>query len=599
MKESRLLFVFASCFLILSFPVLANPASLGAGESDMRFELQEFDKKALSADALGNWQTVIHSTLFILARTTEIYRGPLRILVPDQKEIVVSLYNDGTFVISSGLLDYIDSCLFNDEAISIRRMQTIDYEREVMLAQFLVPEIAALALGQNLNAPRLSQQVLEADRFAPIILSLAGYDPKLYAIWLKNLSSLYSKGTETEAFKSWLQSKPSPAIRIESISNSLINIKNISSEYSLILASMKTGTALKDASDLLTNLTEIYPKSTYLFRLSALVNHKLWLESVPETTLMLKPMLPFADEIDLSRAKFIKLLSQTPQKHPGQYYMEDQDSIPGNIQYFMKASENYKKTLTYMDDPLIASAQAQLLIWSGNTSVRKSAMRIAEESAGLENGSESFLARSNFANLLYLTGSDYLRCQYILEDLIAETKTIHTETNRFVSSGFPGDSRDMLLNLILILRSLTDIKKAEEILPIFKTQTVEKKGTSSFRNVRIGDNQDILTEAWGRPAEIVYNYFTETWFFPSLKTSVLLTLEKTSTKPVISLIRIENGSPVSPGKDIRTGDSFDDFIKAFGNHVYKTGDKYVFLIDENRLSVCNLYGTIRNMTAGL
>lgn len=598
MKESRLFLIFICCLMIPSLEVKASTISLQG-------EIQKYEKTALSSEALGDWNTVIHSTLFVLFRSTEIYRGSLRVLVPEQKEIIISLYSDGTFIISSGVLDYIDSCIFEEAASSMRRIRAIDKERELVLAQFIVAEVSALALGQNLDKPRFSQQILEADRFAPIVLSLAGYDPIMYTHWLEKLATLYEYDSKNDFFRHWLQTKPSPAVRLESISNSLSNIKNISSEFSLVLASIKTGTALKDASEICTNLGEIYPEALYLDRLIALVNHMRWIESVPETTLMIKPLLPFADEIDPSRSRFIHLLADAPQKHPGRYYLENQDSIPGNSLLFMKASESYKRSLSYMNDPVFASGQAQLLIWSGNAAVRTSAIRIAEESAVAENDSESFLARANFASLLYLTGTDYIRSQHLLENLISETtmvnKTIpaNAELTQFVSSGIPGDSRDMLLNLLLIVRSLTDTPKAEKLLPTFKTLTEMKKGNLKFRNVSLGDNQDILTETWGRPAEIVYNYVTETWFYPSLKASVLLTKQKSNSEPSISLIRMEAGSPVSPGNDLRTGDPIEDFIKVFGNHVYKSGDRYVFFVQENRISVWNLYGTIRSMTIGL
>lgn len=596
MKESRLFLVFMCCLFVPSLQTQASSISLQG-------EIHEFEKNALSIEALGNWNTVIHSTLFVLFRSTEIYRGPLQVLVPEQKEIAISLYSDGTCVISSSLLDYIDACLFDEAASSMRRIRTIDTERELMLAQFLAPEVASFALGQNLDEPRLSQQILEADRFAPIVLALGGYDPIMYTNWLEKLSSLYANETQNEVFRQWLASKPSPCVRLESISNSLSNIKNISSEFSLILSSLKTGTALKEASDLCTNLGEIYPKALYLDRLIALVNHMRWIESVPVTTLMLKPLLPFADEIDPSRSRFIHLLADTPQKHPGPYYMEDQDSIPGNSLFFMKASEGYKRSLAYKGDPALASAQAQLLIWSGNTAVRTAAMRIAEEAAAAEKNSESFLARSNFASLLYLTGTDYIRCQYILENLISETGSVYTTVSAtptdFVSTGIPGDSRDMLLNLILIFRSLEDTPKAETLLRVFKSQTQVKKGDLTFRNIKLGDNQDTLTEIWGRPEEIVYNYVTETWFFPSLKASVLLQKQTFEVVPSVNLIRIGAGSPISPGNDLRTGDPFESFIQAFGKHVYKSGDRYVYLVKENRISVWNLYGTIRSITVGL
>ena len=68
-------------------------------------------------------------------------------------------------------------------------------------------------------------------------------------------------------------------------------------------------------------------------------------------------------------------------------------------------------------------------------------------------------------------------------------------------------------------------------------------------------------------------------------------------EPGIIRIRMNAGSPVSPGGDIRTGDSRDQFEKIFGQPVYRAGDRDVYLSNGMRLSVQYLFDRIRSITA--
>ncbi len=63
-------------------------------------------------------------------------------------------------------------------------------------------------------------------------------------------------------------------------------------------------------------------------------------------------------------------------------------------------------------------------------------------------------------------------------------------------------------------------------------------------------------------------------------------------------ITIASGSPVSPGGDIRTGDTREVFERVFGEPAYRAGDRDVYLVNGMRLSVHYLFNKIRSITAG-
>ena len=601
----------ASAFLVIAASAVFPAAATGENEAmyaAARIELASLEKAETESGTLGDWEDVISSALFMLFRRTELMRGGMRILVVEKPSVMVKMYPEGTFVLSTGLLDYIDASLFESASGSPRRMRNFGSEREAALFPFLAHEAAHFALGHPFTAYAKNgsflydvAQVLESDRFSPVLIALAGYDELSYDAWLSALGGMYADPTLSPVFAEYLADLPSPALRLESIAGSRDNLSKIAAEFTSVLSSLGSGQALVEAKDSLEALRETYPGAPWLDRLDAMVLHRLWLATVPAPVQRLKTFFPSAAEEDPTIPQFLALFGDPPPAFPSPANRATNTRFPGDAALYAAAVQAYRRVAAAHPDSGLESSFAMLLYWTDE----KTALAIAEKAAAGAKGRADFTARANYASLLHLTGTDYPRAQFMLDSL-AETGTgvpAPMPAPGFeLDRGVPGDERVLSLNSALMLRSLGDGNRA-----LAKKQTFDslylpaaERGSIALRLISVGDTADDLLSKWGRPAEILYNYVTENWNYPSLSASVLLGRDAAIPgRQVIRRIRFGSGSPLTPGGDLRAGDGRSDFETLFGKPAYRSGDFNVYLMDGNRISVFYLSDTIRNVTAGL
>jgi len=623
MKSNTVFLLPIFAFLVAFFPLSAMT------DSELRKEMVDSSKKEIlklsqtevTSGSLGEWTEIIDSSLFLLFRRTEIYRGQMRVLVINDPSVLVKLYPDNTFAISTGLLDYIDSSILESSADSSRRIRNFDSEREAMLIPFLVPEVASFALDDSFKAYKRTvtsreiepnqnsfsariipteDEVFKADAISANILEIAGFDPSVLNSWLGALENLYGTDQANAIFADYLTQLPSAEKRIMKLNNSQETIRKSKSDFAIILGSLKNGTSYKEAIESIASLDQDYPESRYIKKLSALIKHLRYLETIPAKDQALQTLLPFSSEENPSRDAFLKIAETTATSFPASPIAGGGKSIPGNNEYYVEAVEAYKNYLSTSSECGMASSCAMLLARSGNAEIINDALKTAAAAANEEEGTRSFMARGNYASLLYLTGSDYAKAQYLAECLIPNAKEIAKPP--LLDAGIPGDSRDLFLNCALMLNYLGDTKRAatriSEVKPF--VTTVAEKGTLAFRQVHVGDTVDYLLEKWGHPTEIVYDYYTENWIYASLSASVQIMIDKKNPEArTINKIRIFTGSPISFGNETRTGDAREAFESVFGKSAYTSGDCEVYLVDGNRLSVFYLENKIRSIIAGL
>jgi len=583
-------------------------------------EILKLSQTEVTADSLGEWSEIIDSSLFMLLRRTEIYRGQMRVLVISDPSIIVKLYPDNTFVISTSLLDYIDSTLLEATADSTRRIRNFDSEREAMLIPFLVQEAASFALDDSFKAYKYSvessgvsdltsfttrisptdEEVFEADSLSSIILEVAGFDPSILDSWLLSLENFYNAEQIDSIFSDYLTPLPSAEKRITALGNSQETIRKSKADFAIVLASLKNGTSYKEAINSIDILDQRYPESLYVKRLSALIKHLRYLETLPAKDQLLQTLLPFASEENPARNAFMRIYESVPPAFPSSSAASGGKPIPGNNDYYIEAVEAYNNYFAISNESGMTSSRSMLLARSGNTEIIQNALRAASLSANEEEDTQSFIARGNYASLLYLTGSDYSKAQNLEGNLIDLTGKIAKPP--FLDAGIPGDSRDLFLNYALMLNYLGDAKRAASRMSELKpfVETVAEKGSLDFRRVHAGDTVDYLLEKWGHPTEIVYDYHTENWIYSSLSASVQIIIDPENQEAhTINKIRLFTGSPISFGNEIRTGDKRDAFESVFGRSAYTSGDCEVYLVDGNRLSVFYLGNRIRSIVAGL
>lgn len=625
MKHIRLAALALMALAVSAFPLAADDGA-ASRKAMMAFageEIRLLSEREVAPSELGEWKDILDASLFLLIRKTEVYRGPVRVLVIGGDSSVARMYPDGTFVASTGLFDFIDRTLFEETAASSRRVRDFDSEREAMLAPILAPEIARFALDQQFAAWEASRgtylesdtkQRFEADALAVALLDLAGYGGSAMSEWLNRLQSRYADNTVDIALEEYIRENPSPFFRLDALEKASPDIERMTDDFASALTALKYGTPVKSAQESLEALAERYPASPYVARLAAIAAHMRVLESMTSGERTLPVFFPIATvsgrapvEGSGNRASFLELAKTRHAEADRTGTARDAltslpvisaskpspaNAAPVKAALIDAALSAYGKALSLRDEPGLASSRARLLARPGNAKGIAEARAAAESAALAEAGSRSFTSRANWAALLFLLGDDYAKAQKTIESPFASTSAV--SSRKFLDTGCPGDARDLSLSHAIMLRLLGDDSRADaraaEADSLYRATI--SKGTIDLRRVSIGDAVDSLSERWGRPASILYDYYSETWKYPSLAATVMVgkTVEEVSVGP---------GSPVSPGGDVRCGDRREDFESFFGKAAYRAGDCDVYVKDGNRIAVLYLAGRIRFMTFGL
>ncbi|ULQ59696.1 hypothetical protein K7I13_14765 [Brucepastera parasyntrophica] len=566
----------------------------------------------IPGNTLGDWKDTLESVLFLLFRHTELYRGSLRLLVTDSPDIQVKMYPEGTFLVSSALLDYIDITVYENAAESSRRIRNLDAEREALLVPFLAIEAAHFALDQPFTkykritekkagsanpAMYTDEEIFKADSMALVLMELAEFSSGSYINWLKTLGKIAKDKEVYPEFSDYLRSFPAPESRLAAIEAERKNIENITGEFSSVLTSLRTATAFSESAAGLAALQESYPHSSFIMRLNALILHQEWFFNLTFENQFLQTFFPVAQDFSPYRNAMIALAKQNTARESQHTLIKNQNTIPGNVRIYNAALDAYKNALEIYTDPAFSSSYAMLLARKGTEADRNNALSIAENAAAQEAGSHSIIARTNYATLLFLMEADSSRAYLLLENLVSIASSESVQSRVLITEGFPGDFRDILLNQALMMRMQGNVVRLNEKLSALEKMSIpENVKSTPIRFIAPGDNTDELLIRWGQPSEIVYNYYTEKWMYPSLAADIFAIPEdKTKRTGKITLIKLKTGSPISPAGNIRTGDSRADFESVFGSPLYQAGDSRIYLKDGNRYAVLYLAGKIRQI----
>jgi hypothetical protein len=429
---------------------------------------------------------------------------------------------------------------------------------------------------------------------------LGDFKGELYRAWLEDLAQREEEGRLPPMEDSFAL-LPAAVARSKALGGSEQAIQKMTGEFQTVLDSLRTGFALEDALEALEILSEVYPDTPWITRLTALVNHTLWISRLPPSTQGVRTLFPYARDYDATRSGFMTLLRQKVETPPPKggpqgptIPLSAASAIPGDRRVYLRASRSYERMADFYKDPSLASSRAMLLIYSGTAQDRSLALRIGEEAAALEASSGNYVARGNLASLLFLTGTDYPRSQNILDNLESRIFAQTPGSRVMLTDGFPADSRDIHLNYGIILASLGDTQRAKERLTRLETLGSSGSGeTLSLRFANTGISPDELVDKWGEPSRIAYSLSSEVWTYGSLGVSVLFISSDSGSK--LSLFRIGRLSPVSPLGSLRTGDKISDFENLLGSPLWKTGDSIVYRRGKNTLSVLALGGRVRSV----
>lgn len=606
MKDMRRTVLFLLSFFFIAISGVTDPLTEGMYTRERlmqvyRNEIAEASSHEIAASEVGEWYDIIETSLFMLIRRTELFRGTMRLIITDRKNAYCMMYPDGTFLVSTGLLDYIDSILFMDTSGSARKVRNLNNEREYFFAPITAVCAAQFALNYYSTAKNTalsSEKVYTVDIMASVLLTIAGYPQGLLETWLERLVSIQSDTATAKVFASFSTASVKPAARLDQLNGNGDDITHLYEEISGVLFALQNRRGTADARTVLDNLLQLFPQSLYINRLNALVSHQAWLNSLDKRDTEMATILPAAVYDDTSVFTFFQLADFMFENDDDEQSDYVSKTMPTRINsaIYNQAKKAYSDYLTMIYEAGIASSYAYLLASSPLPHERDTVLSIAEQANLFYTGADDKTARANYAALLFLLRKDYTKAQQLLADCLYASARKTTGKVLFVTTGFPADERLIRCNYFRILKKLNNktgaakerqwladiLKEPETVVPIV------------LRNVSVGDTVDKLLSAWNRPSSIIYNYYSERWFYGLFNTE-LIVRSKDGDGAVLQ-ISIGFPSSLTLFNEIRTGDSRETFEKICGKAVYRSCDALIYHKQGNLLQVIYGNNKVRNIT---
>ena len=547
-------------------------------------DLKEKEKTILSTKELGEWNSIIEDTLFLLIRKTEVYRGQVKFKVYQNNEISISMFPDSSIYISSGLIEYIDEYIFLSLSDNVRRAKNINATRQEYLAQFLSFEVARFALDIDVNNfeknPKNLRQLKDSDvftldEFATIFLGLAGYSITKTIDHFERIKDALL--TSSYTFDKVYENIPSRLNKLKD------KIEDLSEEISTFLFQINTQQGMSELLENLQALKDAYPSSLYFLRLEAIIASSIYLEQVlKEKYLNPIPLLPVAVMGNVYAHTYIEL-----EKKLADSTLNTTQRSEIAQEHLKKALLLYEEYLERIEDDSMLSSYLALTSFSKTQETQKKSLDKALKA--LEN-EVSVIEKVNYALILSSSQTHSQKARELLETEIANLT--EKRSDFALKNGIFFDERLILYNYILLLvkEKKQDKKKIAHLLETLQNKTLAKNrnNTLSIRSLKIGDSVDKMTKLWGEPSKIIYNYYFERWTYNHLKTSCIVS--SYSIPPSVVTIILLPTSPVSLIGDIRVGDERGTFEKQFGKPSYRSGNYDVYLYEDKAIHI--FYSTL-------
>ena len=548
-------------------------------------------KNKIKSEDVGEWKDVAQDVLFALIRKTEVYRDVQNLYIIEDKEASSAIYPDGSIFINTGLFDYIDEKLFTYIFENVRKAKKLNTERETLLAPFLAFEVARFALDVDLNnfinnrkaTPPFSlsdDDVFIIDEFASILLKVAGYDDKIMEDHLSRLKDDNRSSQKNVNIEE----------RLNRLALSRQAIEKTSEEISNIIFQLNTQKGIGEGLQSIELLKTSYPSSLYFLRLEAIANHSLYLENLSQTTSSLLPVLPVAIIGYTYAEKYYLNLENKLKSVP--FLSNDQDeNLKMNTSFLQKSIFLYEQYSASIKDFSMLSSYFTLL-----SMTEEKANVLEEVKAKMERKNISLIEKVNYAIVLLETNQNTQKAISLLEETLK--KIWLKEEKNSLASGIFFDERLVLYDYAIALSKLKKVSKTKinSIIVALKLKLYANKNDEPLvvRGLKIGDTTDKLTELWGEPSSIIYNYYFERWFYNYLK--ALVVVSSYSTPPLVMQIILLPHSTVSLENYIRIGDDRKTFEETFGKSIYKAGDYEVYFYEEKAIHVFySSFDTVRSI----
>lgn len=603
--------VFSVVFLIVLAVLCADPLMDGVNTRERmmqnyREEIALASSYEVSPENIGEWYDILETALFMIARRTEIFRGTMRLIITNKKDAHCFLYPDGTFLVTTGLLDYIDSYLFLEASTSARRIRNFNTERE----HFFVPIAALCAAKFALNdypsffKRQSNKEILfTIDVLAMVLLEIAGYPSSLVETWLTRLEHISSEPENQPLFKSFLTETVTPLARIDQLEINAEAEIRLYEELSGILFALHNRKGTLDARNALENLRQLFPQSPYILRLYALVSHQAWLNTIEKKAQELAPVLPAAVYDTSSVYPFFQgldTLHDVEDDEQEDYFLRTAPH-KDNSRLYDQTKRAYRDYLNILYEAGMASCYAHLLASSPLEHERQSVLAIAKQAEVFHSEADDKTPLVNYASLLYLVTKDYTKAASVLSAFFAVKEREKNSRKLFLTTGMPIDERLVRCNYIRMLNRMheTDaVKKEKQSLALLFADRLYAESAPAdsimLRNVSLGASIDELLAAWNEPSSIIYNYYSERWLYRLFNTEAVI--RSRDQGGTVMQLTVKYPSPLTLFNSIRTGDTRDSFEQICGKPLYYSADSAIYFQKGTILQVVYGNNKVRSIT---
>ncbi len=555
-----------------------------------------------SVIAPNNWNVPLQHTLQKIASKDQILRYNLNYFILNDKVPNAFSYINGSIIISTGMLDFIDQNIEKRYGRDMVAVKGIDFYREPLMAALLAHEIAHITNnhivegykkgifkgsaidGIKWDALKFQRdQEFDADKDAFLRIGRAGYDPDKMIEMLTYLKDL------PQDMNLYLSTHPLPNSRLNNLTEGRIEmIKNMAG-LELAFSAIQMGIDLDESVHSIEQALNIYKNNINLMKAIAIARHKQWMQSVSYDSLMLRGII----SIDLFKDEMVI---------PKRIATKGPLNIPGISLYFERAQNEYKKINKLANDAMTTSSYALLLVYSDD--IKDIAQSIKLARFAYEN-EKSLVTETNYATVLYVAGerthNPALKeeAMKLLSKIVMENSNEKVDEKNKVQAYFVKKGKDAYLKLIhqrnkeIIFHEYTpllnyalmniyagnkDFAKslailyrdnfesssewANHLLTLTNGKSVIEKKIS-VRGIKTGDSKEMLINRFGYNNAAINSLgkdeFVEIIRYPKEM------IEFVINKGIISRIVILSPSKISLDNGIIIGNSSFDVEKRLGN----------------------------------
>lgn len=560
---------------------------------------EEYEKSSVPLNQLGDWVDAVNSSIALGAGISGLTGEKISVVISDSPEFIVEFSETGTFLITTGVLDFIDDSIFALLGESSRRIKDFSRERE----KLLFPLVAIACSNRTLQLRASGESYTgfsysEDDVFKSDILSIlimeASDDIRDPVFLMQNLFEVLDAANRRDSsgsynLDSYITRTATFAKRISNLSANSSLLDKYRALFSLALRNIRLGITLENSVIDMDTLLTAFPGCQYFERVILEGKIKLYYSNLWKDREHLYPMFAVGTcdggleipEVQMPGEKMTDL---------------NREIVDLGTDYLSRHRDSY-----------ILSDLSLIMALSSNPKDRAKAPVYGETAAYGEVFDGTISRRINLALVLFF---DYFTSGKTEKEKLTRAWTIFDEVMnpgenprditfdysqngkpvfQQVKSVFIGSTQDVVQNYGVVSK-YAGIETRKEETPSALPGKTGNLDYIPVRGIRILDTGDFLLANWGQPSEILYDGFSEIWVYSQLQVSLYL------DGGVIVRIEIAGDSPVTFPTDLKLGDTREMFEKQYGKPFKRDYDFDVYSPQGHNVYVQFLSEKIRKIT---